>query len=116
MNRTDLEHLKQIVTGAQKIIDFSAEIHSAEDLKSHSIAGDAIILNFVSIMDAVKKTSPEIRAEIKMINWEEFCTLEKEIADIRFGFNMDLSFEIIKNKLPDLLLILTNYLNKNELL
>lgn len=112
MKKNNLDNLQIILQGAQKILSLTKDINSAEELKQHAIAGDAVIINFVSIIDSVKQIDNELRKELPFISWNEFEYFEKELADIRFTFNMDLAWKLITTKLPELENLLKNYIEK----
>jgi uncharacterized protein with HEPN domain len=112
MDKQTLELLQTMLTGIKKVQELAGNFTNADEFKNHSIANHAVILNFISVSDAVKKIDESAKAQITTIQWDEFDYLEKKVADVRFTLDLDLAWELIHTKVPRLKAALNNCLNK----
>ncbi len=107
-------YLNQIIEAAQKILKLTTGFKDAQALKEHEIASDAVIFNFAGMIDAVNKLDKTIKEVLLEVQWNQFAYFEKQIADIRFQFDMEAAWEIIQTKLPHLIRIIQNYLETQK--
>ena len=111
LNR-DFYILLSMLETIEKILRYTGNYKSAEELYENDRDFDAAMMNFIVIGEEVGKLSDEIKADNKQINWEKIYTLRNIIAHHYFGINVDIVWEIISKDLPKLKEALKKLLNK----
>jgi uncharacterized protein with HEPN domain len=86
----------------EKIIRYTSNYHSAEELYQNDRDFDAAMMNFIVIGEEVGKLTDEIKAKNKQVDWQKIYSLRNIIAHHYFGINVDIVWQIICNDLPKL--------------
>ena len=86
----------------EKIIRYSANYNSAEELYQNDRDFDAAMMNFIVIGEEVGKLSDEVKSKNLQIDWQKIYSLRNIIAHHYFGINVDIVWQIIQNDLPKL--------------
>ena len=86
----------------EKIIRYTSNYHTAEELYQNDRDFDAAMMNFIVIGEEVGKLTFDLKATNKQINWEKIYSLRNIIAHHYFGINVDIVWQIITIDLPKL--------------
>ena len=96
----------------EKIIRYTSDYNSAEELYQNDRDFDAAMMNFIVIGEQVGKLTDAIRSKNEQINWQKINSLRNIIAHHYFGINVDIVWQIIRFDLPILKVDLNSLLNK----
>ena len=86
----------------EKIIKYTSNYHSADELYQNDRDFDAAMMNFIVIGEEVGKLSEEVKEINEQINWQKIYSLRNIIAHHYFGINVDIVWQIITIDLPKL--------------
>lgn len=102
MRRSYLLYLEDILESAKNIQGYVGNL-SFEELKKDRMRIDAIVRNFEIIGEASSNIPQEIKDKHPFIEWRRISDFRNVLAHEYFGINYKIMWDIIKNKLPDLL-------------
>lgn len=102
MRRSYLLYLEDILESAKNIQGYVGNL-SFEELKKDRMRIDAIVRNFEIIGEASSNIPQEIKDKYPFIEWRRISDFRNVLAHEYFGINYKIMWDIIKNKLPDLL-------------
>jgi uncharacterized protein with HEPN domain len=86
----------------EKIIRYTSNYHSADELYQNDRDFDAAMMNFIVIGEEVGKLTDELKSKHELIDWQKIYSLRNIIAHHYFGINVDIVWQIIRNDLPKL--------------
>lgn len=95
-------YLEDILASANKILNY-AENFSYENLIRDEMRIDAIIRNFEIIGEASTNITQEIKDKYPFVEWRKISDFRNVLAHEYFGVDYKIMWDIIKNKLPDLI-------------
>lgn len=87
---------------ASKRIDAYIEGLSIAKFKKSTLVADAVVRNLEIIGEAIKHIPAQIREKHPEIEWKKIAGLRDILAHEYFGIDLDVVWDIIKNKLPNL--------------
>jgi uncharacterized protein with HEPN domain len=93
-----LEDLLEAITK----IEIYTEDTSFEDFKNNSLLVDAVLHNLEIIGEAAKHIPESIRVKYPKVEWRKISGLRDVVAHEYFGISMEIVWDILRNKLPDL--------------
>jgi len=102
MQNKDYYILLSMLDTVEKIIRYTSDYHSAEELYQNDRDFDASMMNFIVIGEEVGKLTDDIKAKNGQIDWQKISTLRNIIAHHYFGINVDIVWQIICDDLPKL--------------
>ena len=102
MLNKDYYILLSMLETVEKIIRYTSNYHSAEELYQNDRDFDAAIMNFIVIGEEVGKLTDEIKSKNEQIDWQKIYSLRNIIAHHYFGINVDIVWEIIRIDLSKL--------------
>ncbi len=102
MLNKDYYILLSMLETIEKIIRYTSNYHTAEELYQNDRDFDAAMMNFIVIGEEVGKLTFDLKATNKQINWEKIYSLRNIIAHHYFGINVDIVWQIITIDLPKL--------------
>ena len=111
LNR-DYYILLSMLETVEKILRYSSDYHSADELYQNERDFDASMMNFIVIGEEVGKLTDEIKSKNGQIDWQKIYSLRNIIAHHYFGINVDIVWQIIRTDLPKLKEDLKILLNK----
>ncbi len=91
-----------------RIDQYTASYNSSEEFYNSNRDYDATMMNFVVLGESVSKISNELKDKYNHIEWHKIYSFRNILAHNYFGVNVDITWQIIKDKIP----ILKNELNK----
>ena len=93
-----LEDIRHAITKIQRYTAGMTQIGLAEDSKTL----DAVIRNLEIIGEAAKMIPESIRVEYPNIEWKKIAGLRDILAHHYFEVDLDIVWDIVQNKLPEL--------------
>ncbi|MFH1442117.1 MAG: DUF86 domain-containing protein [Candidatus Omnitrophota bacterium] len=94
-------YLDDIVIAIKKIEKYSRNL-SLQRLKKESLIIDGIARNLEIIGEAAKNIPHTVKENYPDIEWKKIAGLRDILAHEYFGIDIDVLWDIVKNKLPDL--------------
>jgi uncharacterized protein with HEPN domain len=94
-------YLEDILEAIRKVRDYTAgltEVGWADDPKTL----DAVARNLEVIGEAVKNLPEEVRAQAPEVEWKKIAGLRDILIHQYFRIDLELIWDIIQNKLPEL--------------
>jgi len=109
----DDESLIDIERAAQRILRYARGIERS-DLETNDEKVSAILYQIAIIGEAVKRLSMEFRQQNFEIPWGETAGMRNVIVHEYDQIDLDVIWDVIHNKLPELLNLLQPLLPKND--
>jgi|SRR3989344_5287029 len=92
-------YLKDILEAIERI-DKSLEGMSKEDFAKDYDKKDAVFMRIQIIGESIKKIPLEIKRKYKNIRWKEFAKTRDIISHAYSKVNLNLVWDLVRNKLP----------------
>jgi uncharacterized protein with HEPN domain len=102
MHDRDRMNCEECLESVKKIIRYSRDFLSADELFANEIVYDAILLNFINIGESVIRLSSEFLETNTAIDWHKIRGLRNVIAHDYFGVDAEEIWQIIKHDIPHL--------------
>ena len=97
------QHCREsIIEAIDRIIEYTADIESADDFNNDYRNFDATMMNFVVIGGMVDKISDELKSKHPEIEWIKIKGFRNIVVHDYFGIDAEEVWQIIKNKIPAL--------------
>ena len=101
MPRKHKAFLNDILNAIQKIERYSRGL-TFESFSKNELMQDAIVRNLEIIGEAVKNIPQNIRDMMPEIEWKKIAGLRDILIHAYFGIDVEVVWDIIKNKVPQL--------------
>lgn len=92
-------YLDDIVEAAARICDYTKGL-DIEGLKNDRKTLDAVVRNLEVIGEATKSVPDEVRSRYPDIEWKRIAGLRDILIHQYFGVDVNIVWDVIKNKLP----------------
>ncbi len=102
MPRNYKMHLEDMLAAAEKIVSYVKGMPFDKFCKD-SRTFDAVIRNLEIIGEAAKNVPNNIREKYPALEWKKIAGLRDMLIHEYFGVDSDIVWDIISNKLPDLI-------------
>jgi len=113
MHRNYLLYLEDIFASASKILNYAGDMSYA-DLITDEMRLEAIVRNFEIIGEAASKIPQNIKDKYLFIEWRKISDFRNVLAHEYFGIDYEIMWEIIKDKLPVLLVSVKTIIEKEN--
>jgi len=97
--RGDKEFLLDILEACNRIINFTKDMvydKFVEDIKTQ----DAVLRNIEIMGEAAKNISDELKDRHSDIEWKKIARMRDKLIHFYFGVNLDIVWDVAKNKVP----------------
>jgi len=94
-------YLDDTLLAIKKIEKYTKNL-SLKKLKENTLIVDAVVRNLEIVGEAVKNIPPRLKEKHPDIEWKKISGLRDVLAHEYFGIDLEILWDIIKNKLPDL--------------
>ena len=111
MIKKDQVYLEYILEAITKIESFTKGI-SRFDFDRNVLIQDAIIRNIEIIGEASKKIPVDFKLKWNLINWKNMAGMRDRLIHDYMGINYSIVWDVIKNKIPELYIQITEVLEK----
>jgi uncharacterized protein with HEPN domain len=101
MSRDYKVFIQDILSAIKKIDSYSKNISFAK-FREDELLIDAIVRNLEIIGEAAKNIPSSVRDKYEDIEWKKIAGLRDILIHEYFGVDIDILWDIIKNKLPEL--------------
>ena len=96
----DYHCLESILEAIDRILEYTSEYNSADELNNDYRNFDATMMNFVVIGEMVGKLSEEFRENHPDVEWQKIKGFRNILAHDYFGIDAEEVWQIIQNKIP----------------
>jgi len=94
-------YLDDILEASSRIRDYTSGL-TLDEFKDDTKTLDAVVRNLEVIGEAVKKVPDEIRSRYPDVEWKKIAGLRDILIHEYFGIDVNIIWDILKNKLPRL--------------
>jgi len=101
MSREFKAYLKDILEAIEKIERYTKKL-SFNQFSTNELVQDGVVRNLEIIGEAVKNIPDDIKKQKNGIEWRKIIGLRDILIHAYFGIDVDIVWDIIKNKIPEL--------------
>ena len=94
-------YLDDILEASSRIRDYTSGL-TLDEFKDDTKTLDAVVRNLEVIGETVKKVPDEIRSRYPDVEWKKIAGLRDILIHEYFGIDVNIIWDILKNKLPRL--------------
>ena len=94
-------YLDDIIEAAKRIEKYTKGL-TLEKFKRDNLIVDGVVRNLEIIGEAVKNIPANVKNKHPDIEWKKIAGLRDILAHEYFGIDIDILWDIVENKLPDL--------------
>lgn len=104
-------YLKDILQAMEKIEEFVGDM-DFEEFKEDDKTSSAVIRKFEIIGEAAKHIPAEMAQQYLQVPWKEMAGMRDRLIHLYFGIDYGLVWKTIKERLPELILLLKEALRE----
>ena len=98
---------------ANRILDYTTG-KSFDDFLQNQMLIDAVVRNLEIIGEAVKNIPEVTRQKYSHVEWKKMAGLRNTVIHEYFGIDFEILWDIVQNKIPDLLVKIQEVLKKES--
>ncbi len=106
-------YLEDILEAINRIEEYTRSL-SFEEFAKNNLVIDAVVRNLEIIGEACRSLPEEIRQKNPDIEWRKIIGLRNILIHQYFGIDIDILWDIVKKKLPDLKLKIKRILAESK--
>jgi uncharacterized protein with HEPN domain len=106
-------YLEDILEAAQKVNSYLQGV-TFEQFGEETMRLDAVLHNLLVIGEAVKSVPPDVRENYPAVEWRKIAGLRDIIAHEYFGINLEIVWDVVHNKLPELHTLVAEILEQED--
>lgn len=80
-----------------------------EGLVGNQMAYDAVLRNLEIIGEAAKRLPPDVQEKMASIEWSKIAGMRDWLAHAYYRVNADIVWDVVRNKLPELEVVVQNF-------
>jgi uncharacterized protein with HEPN domain len=111
MKREYRLYIDDILEAIEKIEKYMEDL-SFDEFTEDTKTIDAVIRNFQIIGEATKRIPEEVKGRYADIPWREMAGMRDKLVHEYFGVKLDVLWKTIKNRLPELKVLIKEVLEK----
>ncbi|MBX3044223.1 MAG: DUF86 domain-containing protein [Candidatus Kapabacteria bacterium] len=104
--------IRQLLLTIDRVLEYSINLNSPDDLAIDYKTFDAILMNFVALGETVGKLSNDIKEKQRNIDWRKIYAFRNIVAHDYFGVDEEVVWQIIQKHLPKLKSDLQSIINQ----
>jgi uncharacterized protein with HEPN domain len=112
MLNKDQNCLEAMIEAADRIMEYTSGLQSADELNNDNKSFDAVMMNFVIIGEMVDKLTQDFKNSHSDIEWIKIKGLRNIVAHDYFGIDAEEVWQIILDKIPELKFDIEGLLDK----
>lgn len=105
--------INDILEAINRIESYTSNL-TIDDFSESQLYQDAIVRNLEIIGEAVKRLPDELIKKYPNIEWKKIAGLREILIHAYFGIEIEIVWDVIQNKLPELKDQISRILLKNE--
>jgi uncharacterized protein with HEPN domain len=113
MSRDALLYLEDMQEACEKVLRYTKGA-TYTSFTSDEKTFDAVVRNLEIIGEAAKHVPPEVRERYPTVAWTRIAGLRDMIAHAYFGLDDEILWDIVQNRIPELLQQVTTILSIEE--
>lgn len=104
-------YLEDMLPGCQKVIRYTSDMTTLEELTREEVVYDGTLHNLQLIGEAARDVPDDIRDQMPNVAWKAIIGLRNVIVHGYFAIDNEIVWEIIQHRVPDLEHELETFLN-----
>ena len=113
MSRDILVYLDDIQASCKKVLRYTEGMNH-EMFVQDDRTYDAVVRNLEIIGEAVKHIPEDVRQRYPVVEWRKIAGLRDVVAHIYFGINDEIVWDVVENKIPQLLEQISRILEQEQ--
>ncbi len=114
MSKNPIEYLKHILDECNYILEVVNAGLTKEDLLQDETLKRAIVRSLEIIGEATKKIPADVKLRWHSINWKNMAGMRDRLIHDYMGVNYSIVWDVIKNKIPELTLQITQVIEEEN--
>ncbi|ODS38704.1 MAG: hypothetical protein A7316_07395 [Candidatus Altiarchaeales archaeon WOR_SM1_86-2] len=106
-------YIKDILESIEKIEGYIEDV-SFDEFVGDGLRQDAVLRNLEIIGEAVKRIPDDVRSKNPDIEWKKIAGLRDILIHAYFGVDMEIVWDVVKNKNPTLKIKILDMLSETE--
>ena len=105
--------LQDVLQSISDVVEFSAAM-TLEQFRNDKKTVHAVVRNLEVIGEAIKRVPPQVRDRHPGVPWQRIAGLRDILIHHYFGIDVDIVWDIVQDKLPELKTRVEEILNEPE--
>jgi uncharacterized protein with HEPN domain len=114
MSKNPVEYLRHIHDECKFILNVTKQLTSKEELLLDETVKRAVVRSLEIIGEATKKIPADFKIRWNSINWKNMAGIRDRLIHDYMGINYSIVWDVIKNKIPQLTLEISEVIEKED--